>query len=534
MWFALCYLGKYANVILCPLRITHTATARLPTGPCSPWQTAVVIRIHTVDDFAKRLTFSRNATVRLVLHADLAIAATLVLGAPYSCTILTSAPGPARTISSADPTVTVLALRGSNILVTNVNVVLHVTPRSPTCPASTVVVQTNGAVHCPAILIRGGFGIQVTQGYVYGRIDFWDAYQATVDSMVLRAPASDANVRIGAGCGNSNGLDLSGIAVTNNDIAGGTWGVLLGGSSVGATVANNHCHGLGWTCVQVGMGITQVGDAQRHYIAKNYIVVKPGDKGPTDAGGIYMAVHWYNPSNRLHCNWVVGGEHCLYIDYASSGGIVDGLVCVDTNTGVKQNNGKHNTVKGVLSIRSPGLPAWISCQNYFLNNCLAIGPGRQWYRQGIQKFKSPTILRENPWFATMCSEKSVNGVACNRHGSPISAHITGNCSGLPTGNIYQQAIVAPKAVKMPTYLGCQGLEQVEGLNRMDYKVYQSDRKGFIDAAAGDYGLLPSSPIYKDFPDFTSCPRSEVGPQRVDPESYYAAFNVQRATIPLVL
>ena len=45
--------------------------------------------------------------------------------------------------------------------------------------------------------------------------------------------------------------------------------------------------------------------------------------------------------NKLSCNYVVGGRHCLYLDYASSHVEVNGGACINGFDGaVKINTGK--------------------------------------------------------------------------------------------------------------------------------------------------------------------------------------------------
>ena len=45
--------------------------------------------------------------------------------------------------------------------------------------------------------------------------------------------------------------------------------------------------------------------------------------------------------NKLSCNYVVGGSHCLYLDYASSNVEVNGGACINVTDGaIKINMGK--------------------------------------------------------------------------------------------------------------------------------------------------------------------------------------------------
>ena len=44
--------------------------------------------------------------------------------------------------------------------------------------------------------------------------------------------------------------------------------------------------------------------------------------------------------NVFRCNYVVGPEHCYYLDYCTSGVTVEGGACIGVHNGVKLNTGK--------------------------------------------------------------------------------------------------------------------------------------------------------------------------------------------------
>eukprot|EP00850_Spirogloea_muscicola_P011150 SM000068S20582 [mRNA] locus=s68:335688:337798:+ [translate_table: standard] len=483
-------------------------------------------------DIARRTLYARNQTVVLILQNDIVLSAPLKFDIRYSCTVVLSAVTPGYTISLPTDTAPVLFLNSgvNNVLFNGVSFTLPLTANSSrtACSFAQITVTQNGQQPCPAIFIGGAFDVQITGGTVFGRIDLHDAYYITIDSMKLTSLPAGINVRVGTGCGNSNGLGKSFITITNNEIYKGDIGVLLAGSSTGVTVNNNYCHDLHWACVQVGLGITNVADSQMHTVMNNFIVVKPGDKG-TDAAGIYFATHWYNPGNYISCNYVIGGEHCIYVDYASSGLVIDGAVCVNTTNGVKQNNGKANNISSVLTINPKNVAGWISCQNFDLNNCNKV-PGTIWVSRGQAKYANSPLLKTNPWFATMCTDTHINGVECNPPNSTYTAADSAKCSGLPTANKHHFVMVNPVSNHLPYFPGCDGLPSIPDLNDVTWSVHRGasvEADNFVDPKNLDYALKPNAPILAANPDFKSCPRSAAGPQRVSEDTYFAQYNIYR-------
>eukprot|EP00850_Spirogloea_muscicola_P019281 SM000187S03898 [mRNA] locus=s187:252548:254897:- [translate_table: standard] len=490
-----------------------------------------------------RAALPASTVVTLVLQNDLALDSTLIFNASFSCSIVQSAAGAPQgwyTIALGTDTAPVLDINGaSNVMFDGVSFRLPVTDDSPrnACKYTKVVCNAAGLTYCPAINIRRTFGVQLVRGAVFGRIDISFTYQTTIDSMVLSTtPADPGVVRIGDGCGNTTRLSIGYNVVSNNDISGGQTGVMLAGGSSGATVANNYCHGLGWTCVQIGQGIHNVGDAVNHHVLRNFIESGTVASKKTDAAGIYIDLHWFGPGNYLSCNYVIGGEHCIYLDYATSGVTVEGQVCVGNMNGVKQNNGKGNSVTGVLAVGLQSTAAWISCQLTTLNNC-GNDPGEYWARQGNSKYggnPSPRLAGYE-WYADICSEEDVDGVPC--HAPPgtdgqMGPDDTAKCSGVPTRNTMQVAIVQSQSSNVPRFTECQSLAMVPQLNNLTYSAYSgldavslASDLGLADPANGDYGLLLGSPILQDLPDFTSCPRSSVGPQPANEAQYWSNFNV---------
>eukprot|EP00850_Spirogloea_muscicola_P009811 SM000056S17929 [mRNA] locus=s56:121699:131627:- [translate_table: standard] len=483
--------------------------------PCSVDQ--VTINASSTTDILSRTQYSANQTVVLVLQNDIVLGSTLAITSKFSCTIFKSAASPGYTLSAASDTFAAIRVSGSahDILFTGVSVFIPIDGNSSTtaCAYTAITLSQNKPQPCPAIYIAGAFNVQITKARVYGRIDLHDASWITIDSMTLTSYKAGINVRVGTGCGNSNGLTRSNIRVTNNNIFSGDTGVLVAGSAVGVTVSNNYCHDLHWACVQIGLGSGNVADAQMNNVSNNYIVVHKNDK-VTDAAGIYFATHWYNPGNYLSCNYVIGGEHCIYVDYASSGLTIDGAVCVNTTNGIKQNNGKYNTITSVLAVNTKNNAGWISCQN-FKNNCLN-APGSGWFARGMAKYPpGGVIANQNPWYPNVCSQTQVNGIPCNPGDGAFDANVTANCSGLPTGNIHQYAIVKAASQHRPMFTECEGLVSVPQLNSVSWVEYNQAtalQDNFVNAAAGDFGLKAGAPILATNPRFKSCPRSMAGPQ----------------------
>eukprot|EP00850_Spirogloea_muscicola_P020455 SM000217S06837 [mRNA] locus=s217:51382:53467:+ [translate_table: standard] len=332
-------------------------------GPCS--LAPVFVNVVQAADIARRTLYPRNQTVVLILQNDIVLAAPLKFDARYSCTVVLSAVTPGYTISLPTDTAPVLFLNSgvNNVLFNGVSFTLPLSANSSrtACSFAQITVTQNGQQPCPAIFIGGAFDVQITGGTVFGRIDLHDAYYIKIDSMKLTSLPAGINVRVGTGCGNSNGLGKSFITITNNEIYKGDIGVLLAGSSTGVTVNNNYCHDLHWACVQVGLGITNVADSQMHTVMNNFIVVKPGDKS-TDAAGIYFATHCCQNFDLNNCNkvpgtiWVSRGQ----AKYAGSPLLKTNpwfaTMCTDTHINGVECNPANSTYTAADSAKCSGLP----------------------------------------------------------------------------------------------------------------------------------------------------------------------------------
>eukprot|EP00850_Spirogloea_muscicola_P000631 SM000002S05711 [mRNA] locus=s2:1781162:1784639:- [translate_table: standard] len=504
--------------------------------------TGISINVFTAADLQKRLTYRSTRAITLVLQNDIVLTSPLYMDRDWSCTVFLSRPSHGVTVSS--PSVNMPLLRidsAKNILMNKVSWSLPLKADSPNCTADVFGAEVNKLLEpylCPAVVITYSYAIQLTEATINGRVEMLGVTHSRLDALVLRTlRREDYNVRIRAG-GMASKLLNSGNVVSNSDIGGAALGIILEFGCVGTTVINNYFHDFFFAGVQVGHGVHNVADAVQNNVSYNYVYSAPGQVNKIDSTGIYLDLHWINPGNLLTCNYIIGGEHCLYLDYASSGVTVDGLVCVNNMNGLKENNGKHNNVTGMLLVGNKQ-GSTLSCQLYYLNNC-ANDPGSFWEAGRIMKLNAPAVKVRYPWMSQICQETSVNGVACNPpEQANATASITAKCSGIPTSNVVQGAFVAspfPLAIPGGIWSGCQNISNVSTLNSFTTKVYPgadpiAAEVGFADPANGDFGLLPTSPILADFASFRSCPRAIVGPQAgpTDPITFYLkGFNVTGA------
>ncbi|CAI5481171.1 unnamed protein product [Closterium sp. Yama58-4] len=111
--------------------------------------------------------------------------------------------------------------------------------------------------------------------------------------------------------------------------------------TVGTIIANNFITDFQFGAVQCGQGDGNVADCMLNTIQDNLITAEstiyPVPNG--DGSGIYYDLHWYNPGNLDTCNYIIGGTHCYYLDFVTSGLTIDGAVCIRNHDGVKINTG---------------------------------------------------------------------------------------------------------------------------------------------------------------------------------------------------
>eukprot|EP00850_Spirogloea_muscicola_P021230 SM000241S08519 [mRNA] locus=s241:82315:84440:- [translate_table: standard] len=578
------------------------ATGCGAAGVCSTAYTTV--NVYTVNDILSRRATPNTTTVMLVLQNDLLLTTTLLLDAAFSCTILLSAQAPGYTIAASfdnKPAVSIQAV--TNLISMGVHYSIPVTTSSKkTCTADPIT----GTGLCPAVFVNLCSAVQIVQASIFGRIDVYRTDNSLFDSLMSSSIVQDAaNFRFGR-CGYNTLRAKSNNVVSNCDISGSAIGVLIAQGSVGISVLNNYMHNLNWAGVQIGQGIHTTGDGawpdcllslylssiaapppavlrlrpiaiyltldvdlllcatgMLCTVSNNYILRRPTDTFNQDSGGIYTATHWVNPGNYMSCNYIIGYEHCYYLDLASSGITIDGAVCVNNQQGgLKQNNGQFNKITSMLSI-SPYLGGgYITCQLWDVNNCLG-DPGSFWAdRLDVQYSTAPgfmdvsiapltlsfqflytshctwlvhgtcgtvlhTLTPAFPFLDDFCGRTEYQGVQCNPDGQPTAAQ-TGNCSGLPTGNVWQVAVVAGAQPNVPHMRSCDGFTNINDLNSIEYKLYNGKNPvladpGFLDVYSGDYGLRPDSKVLTDLPGFKSCPRDLTGPKRVDLDSYFTTF-----------
>ncbi|CAI5959031.1 unnamed protein product [Closterium sp. NIES-65] len=157
---------------------------------------------------------------------------------------------------------------------------------------------------------------------------------------------------------------------------------------------------------------TSQGDCMLSTISNNLVVAAGRNlTGGWDATGIYFVTHWINPGNLAECNYIIGGDHCYYLDYASSGVTIRGGACIGTVDGMKVNNGKWNRIehvvmKGtegtpgwnriehVVMKGTEGTPGWCACITATICNCLK-DPGNYWDRMRA-KYYGTAVFQQDP------------------------------------------------------------------------------------------------------------------------------------------
>ncbi|CAI5523723.1 unnamed protein product [Closterium sp. Naga37s-1] len=266
-----------------------------------------------------------------------------------------------------------------------------------------------GKYACPAVWLYRVWGVQVVQGNVYGRVEVARANHSRIDSMdVLVKATNQPGAIVVMLSGDGPNLIRSNVVISNNNIRtegtigqGAAVGIMLYRGAVGVDVIGNRISHFSLASLQLGWGQSNVGDAMLSLVTKNDIVHGFGQLG--DSAGIYLDTHWVNPGNVLRCNYVQRGGHCLYLDWVSSGTVVDGLVCEQTADGMKLNTGKNNEVRGMVIIDSKEpLAGYISCQNYGVNNCDKPN-GIKWNNDLLTYYQTPGIKKLQPSIAFLLS-----------------------------------------------------------------------------------------------------------------------------------
>ncbi|GJP32532.1 hypothetical protein CLOM_g17160 [Closterium sp. NIES-68] len=515
------------------------AVRQVIAGPCTVSNPVPEINIAVEGDFAKRAKYPATQLVRMFLTADIKLKAPLVLDGKFNCTVLRSKGTKKYTLSATDKNYPPMRIVfASNILVNGINVQGFVPLASnPDCQyLETRYLDFIGKWKCPAIWLYRVWAVQVTQGRTYGRIEVSRAAHTRIDSMTVNVhPLDYPGAIVVMLSGDGPNLIRSNVLITNNNMValgkpgtGAEIGLMLYRNAVGVNVNNNRMSEFKLASLQIGFGQSNVGDAMLNNVMRNNMVHTFGTNG--DAAGIYVDTHWVNPGNILRCNYVRRGEHCLYLDWVSSGVIVDGLVCDKTADGLKLNTGKYNHVRGMVVIDASAFSVgYISCQNYNVNNCDKPN-GQKWNAELLKSYQTPGIKKFFPYLTNFCAKTALHNINCNLGTtSQYGAAVTGRCSGLPTEN-YAEIVSAMTdgSTKWVFYQdNCKPFPAVPKLNTLRYFATSLAKAGFTNAKGLDFSLTKASPIRKAFPGFRSCPTKRGGPRKVNFNSYMNLFNIDR-------
>lgn len=384
------------------------------------------------DILTQRLQYPPTQAVRVDLLNDIKLTDdSLVLNETFACTILTTRSGAKRKIWTDSDAFPAVQIRDTNnVLVQNVGFELGTDDSSGECP---IALPEETGQPCPAVYIHNSWAVQVTQSTIRGRIDVCRSPQTTLDTLNISSGVwgEKGLVQIHL-VGNGPDLVKSDVIISNCALTGSQIGVVIARAGVGVTVRNNAFRNHYFSGVQCGWGVRNVGDCMLTSFVNNYFQTDPEFLLSThsDSSAMYFGTHWVNPGNYLSCNYAKGGRQCLYFDYASSGLTVDGMVCIGMASGLKLNAGHSNDVRSFVSVGAR-LAGWISCQNYYINNCNQPS-GRFWDDTRQAAFNSARYQSLYPYLNNFCDLDNFKGVDCNPPGSEPDV-ITGKCSGIPTG-----------------------------------------------------------------------------------------------------
>ncbi|GJP72359.1 hypothetical protein CLOP_g3101 [Closterium sp. NIES-67] len=516
-----------------PLGRRRRLQQKTQKGPCTPLAQAIKIPVSSPSDIDKRLQYPNSATVILEVTRDLALPKGLVFSGAFRCTIFRSAPTAKKNFKvtlMGDKEPVIRVWNTSNVIILKLDFWMGVSARSGECELllDTDIGRDNT---CPTIHIWRSHNIQVAKGNVWGRIDVFRAMAARIDSMKVTGltlfAKSPGVIRV-AFSGYGPALLKSWVSLTNNEVYGVDQPIVLQNGAVGVIARNNYIHDFLFAGIRCGADVYNQGDCMLTTISNNLIVASGRNmSGDHDAAGIYYCTHFYNPGNIAECNYIFNGDHCYYLDYATSGVIIRGGACVNTYDGMKVNNGHWNVIEDVILKGTVGIPGWCQCYTPTVNNC-AKKPGTYWEEMRIKYYNSPIINRKWPWFKQICQAKTVNGMKCNTDArGTLTGAQTGHCSGLPTHNTVNLIAVNTTDYEMG-YRYCERLPTVLSGKFNDHsimRIQRPRRAAFINYRQNDLGIASkNSVIYTKFPKFKSCPRSDVGPKRVPDAFYFNSYN----------
>ncbi|CAI5531551.1 unnamed protein product [Closterium sp. Naga37s-1] len=333
-----------------------------PAGesPCSPRSTGPVINVTTLDHILSRTQYPSNQTVTLVLQASITLNHSLELSKqadtlPSECVLeITTDTEPVLQVHNA-----------SNMLFIGIGLRSPVRNGSAYCESLPEYGNLLGNdLLCPALLIYRSYGIQFTQASVVGRIDVFRCAYTKLDSLFATAPWDfqyhPGVIRMGMS-GIGVNLTSSENIISNNDLFGAWELIYLYRGTIGATVSNNFLHGYLFSGFRCGADVHFAWDCALTTVKHNF-VFSPQKKNLTgDSAGIYFCTHWFSPGNTVSCNYVIGGDHCYYLDYCTSGVDIQGGVCLQLWDGVKLNNGKRNHIRSLLMVGLGQSPGYITC-----------------------------------------------------------------------------------------------------------------------------------------------------------------------------
>ncbi|CAI7880127.1 unnamed protein product [Closterium sp. NIES-53] len=523
---------------------------KVPTrGPCSA--TPVPLTVSTAADFAQRLQYTPNTTVVLYLTGNITISTLINFNASYSCTIIRPQPGltsmpwiwldnvnsPAVRVESA----TNMQFVGIGIGFPWTNTGMVACGGLPEFPSKWT---------CPVLHIYRGWAVTFSNGQVQGRTDVYRSgavefsYQKHVVDYLDGALFSYSCIRFAVN-GDPVNLIRSLNKVVNSEIRGGWTSIMMYAGTVGTIIANNYITDFQFCGVQCGMGDSNVADCMLNTIQDNYIT--PGPAYPTnngDGAGIYYDLHWYNPGNLDTCNYIVGTTHCHYLDFTTTGLTIDGAVCIRNHDGIKINTGHANKVQSYLVVNPQWQAGIMSCQNWCDNNCnswAGRGLGYKWYSAYVARFDTPGWRKNWPYLSGLCNRTEWMGQPCNPDppielpknwtgycsqylsyssvGKQRSAdyNYTGKCSGVPGLNHVELTIINGTNGRWnPYYINCDALPSVVPTNNITSVSfnYPATYFKFDNFTGDDFGVSDlSDMMYQKYPNFMSCSRRRVGPQK---------------------
>eukprot|EP00850_Spirogloea_muscicola_P016458 SM000133S26824 [mRNA] locus=s133:383881:385324:+ [translate_table: standard] len=356
-------------------------------GSCS--SDTLTIPVGSANDFIRRRNYPNTQTVVLSLTNNITFNTMATLNVNHSCTIVQSAAGHRFRISGLRDDQPVLYLKGvHDFLFMGVDVHSPVT-NSSTSNCTFKVIGNVDDTYCPALVIYQSDNVQIVQSVIQGGLQLFYSTNSLIDSNNITS--MDWAIILG-GPGNSVRPDftLDKNVITNNYLHGYVVGINIAYGAVGNIVSNNYIDNFIFGGIVVGRGAHNTGDAMSNVFNYNYIVAHDDFVGVIpDAAGIYFVTHWINPNNTLLCNYVVGHiPHCLYLDFASSGINVDGMVCIGNGNGLKMNTGHSNIVTSHLIIASYAQPGYLSPQ---LNWNCGSDPGSYWDQTRRQYYNTPAF-----------------------------------------------------------------------------------------------------------------------------------------------